>query len=348
LFGSWLNGLRPNPTFSDPLRLLVIYDVIPLCFGLMAIIQLGAVQLDEKRRAFFNALIIWAIVAFALFTFGSDKAPSGVVIVIIPLVLLAGWYIGTWLERAAEETDRNFFIAQELPVSIFALVIGAFLFLVVAEYVTRGSLATTAVIARIIGLSRPVDTTFDLEIVLISIVVAFAAVGFLIVATVGWRRAPTIVMGLVLTVFAIWTFRQNAMMNYGDEYSPREYLVASAASASVRDLKADLRDVSRWRAADSTTATIAVDDSLSPIVAWTLRDFRNAHFIARASVAQDVQIVLVPAGTPAPASGWMGQTYTLESMRAEGASLGWMRWLIFRDVGTVQKQSVTLWIRQPG
>jgi hypothetical protein len=252
-----------------------------------------------------------------------------------------------WLERAVRETDADFFLAQEFPVFIFASVIGAFLYLVVAEFATRGALAATAVIARMFGLERQPDAMLDLLIVSVSIMIALAAVAFLIIATVGWRRAPTIVLALVLAMLAVWTLRQTAMLNYADVLNAREYLVARAALASVRDLERDLRDISRWRANDSTTLNVAADESLSPIVAWTLRDFRNARFAARPLVTQDEQLLLLPSRVVAPASGWMGQTYTLEAQRGVGASSGLLRWLLFRDVGAMESVGVTLWMRQP-
>jgi hypothetical protein len=151
----------------------------------------------------------------------------------------------------------------------------------------------------------------------------------------------------VLTVLGVWTLRQTAMLNYADALNAREYLVARAPSANVRDLEHDLRDISRWRANDSTTLNVVADESLSPIVAWTLRDFRNARFAARPSVTQDTQVLLVPSRASAPASGWMGQTYTLETQRGASALAGLLRWLLFRDVGAVESVSVTLWMRQP-
>jgi hypothetical protein len=347
LFGAWLAGLQPSASFSDPLRLLVVYDPIPLFFGIVALVQLAAIEIGERERTFFNALTFWAIIAFAVYSIGADKNPSCVVVMVVPLAMLAGWYIGVWLERARRETEREFYISQELPVFIFACVIGAFLYLVVAEFVARGSLAATTVVARIIGAERLPGATLDLQIISVLMLIAMAAVGFLIVATVGWRRAPVFVLALVLTALAVWTFRQNAMLNYADALNAREYLVTHAAAANVRDLENDLRDISRWRAGDSTTLSIAADGMLNPIVAWTLRDFRNARFAPRASVTQEPQAFLLAPRAPAPGSGWIRQTYTLENQRAQGGTQNLLRWLLFRDIGALESDSVTLWMRQP-
>jgi hypothetical protein len=114
----------------------------------------------------------------------------------------------------------------------------------------------------------------------------------------------------------------------------------------VRDLENDLRDVSRWRANDSYTLNIVADSS-SPIVAWTLRDFRNVRFAVRPLVTQDTQALLLTGRPAAPASDWMGQMYTLETRRGVGVSSGLLRWLMFRDAGAMESTDVMLWIRQP-
>jgi hypothetical protein len=221
------------------------------------------------------------------------------------------------------------------------------LYLIFAEFVTRGSLATTAVIGRMVGAERLPDAMFDLQIISVLVVIALAAIAFLIVATVGWRRAPSIALALVLTLLAVWTLRQTAMLNYAEMLNAREYLVARAASASVRDLERDLCDISRWRANDSTTLTIAVDASAYPFLAWTLRGFRNVRVAARSVVTQDPQVRILPARAAAPAADWMGQTYSLETQRGQGISSGLLRWLLFRDVGEIESVDVTLWMRQP-
>jgi uncharacterized protein (TIGR03663 family) len=347
LFGVWFEGLRAGSAFSDPLRLLVVYDPIPLFLGVIALIQLNFVKMDERDRAFFNALVFWIIVAFAAYSIGADKSPAHVVVLVVPLAMLAGWCIGAWLERMAQETDVEFFLAQEVPVFVFACVVIAFLYLIFAEFVTRGSLATTAVIGRMVGAERLPDAMFDLQIISVLVVIALAAIAFLIVATVGWRRAPSIALALVLTLLAVWTLRQTAMLNYAEMLNAREYLVARAASASVRDLERDLCDISRWRANDSTTLTIAVDASAYPFLAWTLRGFRNVRVAARSVVTQDPQVRILPARAAAPAADWMGQTYSLETQRGQGISSGLLRWLLFRDVGEIESVDVTLWMRQP-
>lgn len=348
LFGAWLAGLTPSGAFYDPLRLLLIYDPLVFLIGLLALVRLSFVALDERARVFFNALTFWIVIAFAVYTLGADKTPARVVVLVVPLALVAGWFIGDWLERAARETDAEFFVAQEIPVLIFALVIGAFLYLVVVELATRGTLALTAVLARAFDWERAIGGTLDLQIVFVLALIALGAVAFLIVATVGWQRARTLALALVLIGLSGWTVRQTALLNYDAMRNAREFLVARAAAANVRDLARDLRDISRWRADDSTTLSVAADEQTGALVAWTLRDFRAARVVARPT-ATAAQALLLPAPASAPSADWMGQTYTLQVRRAGAprTSLDWLRWLLFRDIGPLDRVSVELWLRQP-
>ena len=349
LFGKWFEGLQSGSASFDPFRLLLVYDPIPLVLGVVGLMRQSFVKMDERGRTFFNALTFWLIVGLVGYSVGADKDPANVVVLAVPLAMLAGRYIGAWLEGAAQETDVEFFLSQEIPVFVFACVIGAFLYLIFAEFVTRGSLVTAAMIARMAGAERAADVTLDLQIISLLVVVALFAIAFLIVATVGWRRSPSLGLELVLTLFAVWTLRQTAMLNYADTLArnAREYLVTRAASSNLRDLERDLGDISRWRANDSTALTVLVDESINPFIEWTLRGFRNARVASRSSVTQDTHAVLLPVRAPAPAEGWMGQTYALETHRDPSASSSLLRGLLFRDVGALESVDVTLWIPQP-
>lgn len=348
LLSAWLAGLQPSAAFYDPLRLLLIYDPLIFLLGFLALVRLSFVALDERVRAFFNALTFWVIIAFVVYTLGGDKNPARVVVIVVPLALIAGWFLGEWLERAVRATDRAYFIAQEIPVMTLALVIGAFLYLVIVELATRGMLAITAVLARLLGWEHVIGGTLDWQMMLALVLIALAAIAFLIVATVGWSRAPTLALALVLILLTVWTVRQTAMLNYDAMRNAREFLVARAAAANVRDLEHDLRDISRWRADDSYTLYIVADEKSSPIVTWVLRNFRNARLATRPTAAA-AQALLLPAPATAPSFDWMGQTYTLEVRRvsAPRTALEWLRWLLFRDVGALERVSIELWMRQP-
>lgn len=345
LFTAWLAGLRPSAALFDPLRLLFVYEPILLFFGAAAMIQLGfTATIDEREQTPLAAFALWLGIAFVFYSIGEDKQPARVVALVVPLAMLTGWRIARWLERAAESTDLESLLSQELPVYLLALTVAAFFYLVLVELVTRGSVVAIEILAASIGLKNGGGLIIA-SIMLIAIV----AVSFLIIATVGRARAKDVGLAIVLTLFAVWTFRQTMLLNFpaSNSLNPREYLVQRAASTNVRDLVRDLQSTSSWRANDAHVLRVAIDETLGPMVAWHLRDFRNAAYVARPAATPEIAALVLRSDAPAPASGWMRQIYRIELAPSNQAILNPLRWLIFRDVGEINSLAVALWIPQP-
>jgi hypothetical protein len=112
----------------------------------------------------------------------------------------------------------------------------------------------------------------------------------------------------------------------------------------VRDLTRDVKDASRWRANHVHSLVFAMDASLSPVVAWELREFPYAT-IAPNPTPQNNQALILPSTAPAPAPNWVAQAYRVEVARVPQANL--LRWLLFRDVGAVESANVVLWMPTP-
>lgn len=342
LLGAWLGGLQPSSALSDPLRLLVVYEPIALFFGVAAMIQLTfAASQDEQTRLPLGALALWFVVGFIVYSIGADKNPARVVVLVVPLALSAGWYIAKWIEQFVPATALEILLVQELPIYALACALAGFLYLVLAEFATRGSFIAADVIANATGLKNSAGL-----IILLLILIAIAAVAFLTVTTIGWARGRDVGIAIALTLFGLWTLRQALTLNFSDQLNPREFLVARAPSPGIRDLVNDLQDTSRWRANDAYTIHVTADESLGAVIAWNLRDFRNLKFSAH-PIAQETQALLLPPNAPAPAAGWMSQRYWLETSRTAAPNPSLLRWLLFRDVGEIGFNSVVLWIPQP-
>ncbi|MBI5035440.1 MAG: glycosyltransferase family 39 protein [Chloroflexi bacterium] len=345
LLTAWINGLTPSFSFSDPLRLLVVYEPIAFFFGVAAIVQLAFLaRSDERDTLPLDALSIWFIVGFILYSLGGDKNPARVVAVVVPLALITGWYLGAWIQRAAASTWLENLLAQELPIYVLACALAGFLYLVLAEFSTRGTFVAADVIGNLTGLKSASGL-----IIALLISIAVAVIAFLTVTTTGWARAKDIALAIGLTLLIGWTFRQTITLNFRDSNSlnPQEFLVARAASSSVRDLVDDLAEISRYRANDSHTIRVVADESLGAMLAWYLRDFRYVQFSARPSATSEAQALILPSDADAPASGWMSQTYRLETARNATPLPSLLRWLMYRDVGATDNASAALWLPQP-
>lgn len=342
LVNAWLAGLRPGIALFDPLRMLIVYEPLVFFFGIAAVVQFSiTATANDRSQLPLAALSLWIGIAFVLYSLGEDKHPARIVVLVVPLALIAGWLLGRWLERAAAATDPANFFAQELPVYVLPLIIAAFFYIVLAELATRGSVLSIDILATNLRLANAGGL-----VLAVLLTVALAAIAFLIVVTVGVHRAKDIGLALILTLLAAWTFRQTMMLNFAGSLDAREYLVARAGAANVRDLVHDLENISRWRANDSRTLTISADAS-NPIIVWYLRHFRNAQFTPRPVAAPATQAILLPANAPAPAIGWMNQRYHIETVDRPTPLPNVLRWLMFRDVGEVESIGVALWLPPP-
>jgi uncharacterized protein (TIGR03663 family) len=351
LFGAWIAGLQPGGSFFDPLRVLVVYEPIPLFFGVIAIVDLAfAASSWDRHHAPLLALALLTVVALLLYSIGGDKSPARVVVLVVPLSLIAGWYIGMWFEETAEQIAgapqaRQMILTQEVPIYLFAGALAAFLYIVLAEFATRGSVFAAEMLA---SLTRAQQSATLNGVVLTGLIAAAVAiVVFLAVSTVGRARARIVGTAVVLTLTTAWTIRQTALVNFSGAWNPQDWLVATAAAPNVRDMVADLEDVSRWRANDSHTLTMIVDTSLGPMAEWYLRDFRNAQFYAHPTMLPEIQALVLAPDTPINSGKLMSQRYQLETTRVTGAQPNLLRWLIFRDTGNMAPTQAVVWTPQP-
>lgn len=351
LFGAWLDGLRPGLFWYDPLRLHLIYDPLLLFFGTAAIVDVTfAARTFERERTPLVVLAFWAVFAFLLYSVGNDKNPARVVAIVVPLAIITGWYIGMWISAfvddiAGSPEAQQSVLTQEVPVFLFALALAAFLFIVVAEFATRGSVLAAEIIANLIR--QGLTPELNAAVLVILTVIAVAAVSFLAVTTVGWARAKNIAMAIVLTLLAAWTIRQTAMVNFTNARNPQDWLVTRATSPNVRDLVSDLEMISGWRSGDAHTISILADASLGPIPEWYLRNFRNARFITHPTMLPEIQALLVPLNAPVQPGTLMSQRYRLEMARNVTQPSNLIEWLIYRDVGVNDYSNMVLWIPQP-
>ena len=350
LLGSWLDTIRLNGSPLDPLRLLVLYEPIILFFGVVALVEL---IFEARYRTWLdssNALMVWGLGVFLLYSFTGEPEPVRVVFVVVPFAMMAGWFIGAWWSRLVDAIrsvpeSKLMILSQEAPVFSLAIALTIFLSIVVAEFTLRGNL--TAAEAMMANLRIPITPgSASVVIVLVLFVLAFSAIAFLAFTTLGFERTGYLGIFLALTLMTVWTFRQSMMLNFTLVPNAYEWLTPRLASPNTRDLVRDVENVSRWRADDSHTLALVVDDSLGAMAKWSLREFRNARFVVHPRVDERTGAMLLPVNVLAPA-GWIGQEYTLDYVQGNGSTASVLRWLLYRDVGAVQTINAVLWTPPP-
>ncbi len=353
LFGGWLAGLRPGGSPLDPLRLLLVYEPLALVFGVAGIAQIVLIgRRYGQENIPLSALALWAAVALVLDTIGADKSPDRIVAIVVPLALLGGWCLDAWREHVMREYSDPELAAlvpfQEVPIYVLACSLAAFVFLVLAEFATRGSVLAADILLAMIGSAqRGAGGNLNGAILAALIAVVIAAIAFLAVTTLGWKRSRYLGIALVVTLLSLWTVRQMAMVSYGRPANPQEWLVQQATPAGVRDLVNDIEDISRWRANDSHTLTMLVDDSLGPVMGWYLRDMRNARFQSNPTMVPGIEALVLAESAPVNPGKLMSQKYEIAATRAAAPVPNRLRWLLFRDVGDIDYAKAVFWIPQP-
>lgn len=347
LLGSWFDTLRLGVSLPDVLRLLVVYEPLILFFGLAALLDIFF-STKQNRSNIIELLGFWFLVSFLLLSLSANKNPARIVVIVVPLALLAGANIGAWVERltAMHSAGTRDLLIHEVPILAVSVGLTSFLAIILSELAQRGNILSADILSRLFG-SAQENPNLSGTVVALLFLIAFVATSVLAVTTLGSVRAKNTGTLFVLSILSLWTLRQMTMLNFptGGALNPQEWIVARAASPNVRDLISDIKDMSRWRANDTHTVTIAVDASLGPILEWNLRDLPNARFVEHPIATADMQALVLTSNAAPPGEGWIAQKYQIEMTRGVQSSA--LRALIFRDVGSIDSIDAVLWITKP-
>ncbi|MBC8249095.1 MAG: hypothetical protein H8E90_05405 [Anaerolineales bacterium] len=311
------------------LQLLLLYEPLILVFGLAAVVYL------LKRRDLFSFfLAYWSAVAFLLYVVAGGRGPfdyaqdrpGDVLLIVLPLALLAGVFIGRLLDELVARASwvrEGLFVALACPVVVhLALELGG--------YASRGGR----------------------NYLLLALTAVFILVGLLVLYWISFGPAPTLRAGgvVLLLVLSVLTVSTSCYLNYRRGSDPHEIMAASPTSRGVFDLVETLKVVSS-REGDPRTIAMTVHQGTGSALAWYLRDFINVEFVAQLSPSVDTPVVIAPAEEQEPTLGaqYSGQDFALtSSWKPQGLSGSTLtRWLFYRQAPTpVQTDNLVLWVKQ--
>ncbi len=279
--GYWLvqHGVRrgSQPAYYYALIQLPFYEFLPVVGSLIALFYglrsaaaptVTKVKGEAAVRSFpvLPMLAFWALTSLLGYSFAGERMPWLTVHIALPLILLAGWGIGRFLEsldwRRMLET-RGWLIA------------GLVLMLVLSLSRAVGSLlGSTAPFAGSTLEQLRVTNAF-----IASAAVAIGSLAALISLGRGWdtlqlrRLAGLIILG-VLTLLSIRAAFRAAYINYDNA---KEFLVYAHGAAGVKTVMSQVEDLSR-RTTDGLAIQVAFDDDVSWPVNWYMRSYPNALY----------------------------------------------------------------------
>ena len=324
LFTAWLSAFQPQaggqPWYYH-LQLLLVYEPLILVFGLAAMVYL------LKRRDLFSLfLAYWTMVAFLVYLVAGGRGPGDVLLIVLPLALLAGAFIGRLLDelvaKAVWGREGLFAVVACAAVVNLGLQLGGYAFSSRQNYL------------------------------FLALAAGFVLIGLLVFYGISFGPKPTLRAGglVLLLVLTALTVSISCYLNYRRGSDPHEIMAASPTSRELFDL-VETVEMASSREGDSRSIAMTVHQGAGPALAWYLRDFDDVEFVAQLSPSIDTPVVIAPADEQEPTLGaqYSGQDFELaSSWKLQGLSgPGLMEWLFYRQASTpVQTDNLVLWVKQ--
>jgi uncharacterized protein (TIGR03663 family) len=327
LFPAWLSAFKPqvggHPWYYH-LQLLLLYEPLILICGLAAVVYLRL--LGRQRDLFSDFLAYWSAVALLIYLVAAGRGPGDVLLIVLPLALLAGTFIGRLLDELVAQASW----AREGLFVVLACPLVVYLGLELGGYTSRG----------------------ERNYLLLALLGFIILAGLFVLYWMSFGPGSALRGGglLVLLILTFLTVSISCRLNYRRESDPREIIVASPTSRGLFDLLETLEMLSS-REGDPRTIAMTVHQGVGPALAWYLRDFDHVEFVDQLSPSIDTPVVIAPAEEQEPTLGanYSGQDFVLasswEPRGLSGSTL--MRWLFYRRAPTpVQTDNAILWLKQ--
>jgi uncharacterized protein (TIGR03663 family) len=207
----------------------------------------------------------WAVSSLAAFSYAGEKMPWLTVHIALPLILLAGWGIGRFLDSIDWSSFRRG--RTWLIIGLTALTLIAF----------------GRAIGYLLG-PMPIFQGAELEQLRVTLGL-LTSLGFgigslvaLMLAARGWNEpGPGRLAGaLVLAGLFVLTVRASFRASYINYDNATEFLVYAHSATGSKTLLAQVEDLSR-RTTDGLAIDVAYDNETSYPYMWYLRDYTHTH-----------------------------------------------------------------------
>jgi len=272
-------------------------------------------------------LSYWALAALVLTSLMAGRGADEALLVILPLVLLAGRFLGHQLPKWLPEAtwgQEGFFLALTSGLTVYAVLQLSFF-----------SLSGSVAYLQAIG------------VMILLITAVFASIAHWLGRESAYRGVCLflVLVGGLATLSASWH------LNFVHVADPHELILAAPVSLEVRTLIRDVARLSSQRAIDKRAVEVTLHSDLASPLAWYLRDYPNLKVVEALAPTVDSAVVIAPAAEENPALGgpYGGQDYVLRSWWDPGTLRGadWGKWLLRRQATTPpQEERVILWVRR--
>ena len=323
-FTSRLGGWTQPSGFSAALVLfsLVLYAFFPLIFGLWGALA-GLLRKDPLDRF----LLVWWAAALLTVLIYPARVTADLAWSMIPLWALAARQLARLL--VLPRYDR----APVIGLALFSAVILAFVSLTLVGLFNNTGLAAREAVLRLVGAG-------------LMLAASTLLVGWGWTREIAWRGF-VYGLGIVLLLYMVSSGWHTAGLS---GQAGREML-AMDSPPNTTDLLVDtIEDLNRWGPRESNGLDIVVLEAYQPSLRWLLRDYRRVSYVDSLPEDASPALVITPLRPELELSAaYRGQSFlyseTIDWNTLRGAD--WLRWLVFRTVGSQQRvqNRLILWAR---
>jgi len=341
LLPAWLGSFRPQadgyPWYWLPLRLLLDEPLV-LCAGLA-----GVVWGVQRGDRLVKGLAAWAGVALLALTLAEGRQPGDLLLVIVPLALLAGQAIATFLNEWARNVipaRRRGAAASYRPWLELGLLLGTILALLVTLAIWLAAYSRMFREEYLWAALAPAG-------LLVAIVVLYGFWG-------GWTITRRAVGMAALVVLVLLSLSLAWGLNLDFNPARRGAVLREMGAYGMRSLPSTLEVLSSQRAGDphELRVDVVVDERnrLMPVLGWALRDFVRLRWVQEGMPPEPALAVIAPEPLELPlGEKYAGQVFPLIArwgpQGLKGKAL-W-RWLLYREATAAPPmESVVLWVRR--
>ncbi len=335
LVSAWLAASHGFDTIGvlQLFQIMLIDEPLIVWFGLAGILY--AIARGSRTSI---VLSVWSIGALIVTLLQPGRQTVDLVLMLAPLALLAGQVV----QRLADDLTRHGAWQLEGAVWLLGVPLAGYLAITMSSYAIGRGLAGDA---QVLGQTLDPAASFAVLLVLMCLIVG--AVFALAIGLGAVRRAAVAALVMIFAMISIgntWSVTQTHASD------PREPLLSpSVTTGDVRPMMEAIEAASvratgnRWLAA----ITVALPQS-DPVLAWYLRQFKNAQFTA-APDAQ-VPVAITPDGTEPSAQpgSYIGAKFVTRSTWSSAQLIGanFLRWWLYREADQPSPvQTLVVWVK---
>ncbi len=286
--------------------LMPMYEFVPLIFSLIGIgyeLQTSKFKLQSSESKAqdlkfevesLKFFIYWLIMSVVIYSWAGEKMPWLVVHPVLPMMVMAGYFVGQVFERI---DWRRLWRGG-----------GAILALLLILILFAGSALITAAPFQGRSLAQLSRTLQWLAALVVGAILVAGVVRYW--RALGTRRSLQVIFVTVFVLLCILTVRVSVMAAYINYDTAKEFIVYAHGTAGITRTVKEIEDISRRTVGDKQIKVAYDNESTWPFE-WYLQDYPNlAYFGAQPTKqALDAPIVLVGPPNDSKVRPFLGDNY---------------------------------------